>query len=57
MLTNTQEYSVQFAAYFCQENSLLSKTDELMDFSMKQDRSYHLLKISEAPMERLNSFW
>ncbi|MCJ8733074.1 hypothetical protein PDJAM_G00218830 [Pangasius djambal] len=46
---------------WCQENNLLlnvSKTKELIvDFSTKQERSYHPLNINGTPVERVDSFW
>ncbi|KAI5100188.1 gastrula zinc finger protein XlCGF28.1-like [Silurus meridionalis] len=46
---------------WCQENNLLlnvSKIKELIvDFSTKQDRSYHLLNNSMTPVEKVDSFW
>ena len=45
---------------WCQENNLMlnvSKTKELIiDFSRKQQRSYHPLSIKGAEVERVNSF-
>lgn len=44
----------------CQENNLLlkvNKTKELLvNFTMKKEKSYHILKISAATVENVDSF-
>lgn len=42
---------------FCQENKLLLNVSKkkIVDFSMKQERTYYYVKINSTPVERVDS--